>query len=390
MGSLTPDEKKPRNKCRKWRLYVSCGKDEYGRRIQRSKRVRGTLTEAKEELVRFENECLGITARDTTFVEFAQNWLERNRALWKASTYANRKSMIETLTKVFGKEVRLSQMTPQLIETKMNGMLIEGNRENTGRKPCKPSYVTSLYTYLSGIMIDAVNLGIITKNPCEKAKRPNGRAEEREAPSIDKLRALIDEMDPHSKYETAILLQASLGIRRGESLALRWCDIDFDNDIVHVRHNLAANCVLTSPKTASGKRDLPMPGFLKAKLRERYAVVERDIKRSVRGELLDEMPDMQEIFVVCDEMGRPTGPSAQTCWWAHHRDRFGMAGYSEHDIRHGYLTALAKKGVHPKAMQALAGHATPNMTLGVYSHADMESKVAAAGVFEAAIDDDEQ
>lgn len=104
MATLTAEEKgKPRSKCRKWRIFVSCGKDEYGRRIQRSKRLRDmSYTEAVEEKKRFEAECLGITARDATFAEYAWDYLERRRPMLKNSTYENRKSVVKTLEKIFG------------------------------------------------------------------------------------------------------------------------------------------------------------------------------------------------------------------------------------------------------------------------------------------------
>lgn len=387
MGSITPREKKPRNKCRKWRLFVSCGTDEYGRRIQRSRTVAGTYTEAAEELARFEIECKGITARDATFAEFAEDYIERRRPLLKESTYTNRKSVIATLIKIFGRDVKMSQMNSQHIETKMNRLMVEGMRDNTGRKACKPSYVASLYTYLSQIMKDAATRGVISKNPVEDIKRPNGKPEERKAPTIAMMNALVDEMDIHDKHEMCVVLIVLLGIRRGEALALRWQDIDFENNIVHIRHSLARNCVLTSPKTESSRRNLPMPQKLKGLLLERKAIVERGIRRSVRGGLLDVEPDLGDVFVVCDEMGRPTGPSSQTCWWGTHRDRFGLPGYTEHDLRHGYLTALAVAGVHPTVAQALAGHSTSKITMEVYSHIDMSGKVDGVATLEKAMEE---
>lgn len=50
-------------------------------------------------------------------------------------------------------------------------------------------------------------------------------------------------------------------------------------------------------------------------------------------------------------------------------------------MRHGYITLLAKAGVHPKSMQALAGHASPVMTLEVYSHAGLDDKRAGVDMF---------
>ena len=39
-----------------------------------------------------------------------------------------------------------------------------------------------------------------------------------------------------------------------------------------------------------------------------------------------------------------------------------------HDLRHTCATLLLSKGVHPKIVQELLGHATINITLDTYSH----------------------
>jgi len=60
-----------------------------------------------------------------------------------------------------------------------------------------------------------------------------------------------------SEQDGAIYLTAALtGLRRGELVALRWCDVDFEREAIRVRGTYA-NGALTSPKSGKG-RSVPM------------------------------------------------------------------------------------------------------------------------------------
>ena len=52
-------------------------------------------------------------------------------------------------------------------------------------------------------------------------------------------------------------------MRRGEICGLMWSDIDFDAQIIHVRHNAiftsAQTVVSSGLKTAAARRDIPIP-----------------------------------------------------------------------------------------------------------------------------------
>ena len=48
--------------------------------------------------------------------------------------------------------------------------------------------------------------------------------------------------------------------------------------------------------------------------------------------------------------------------------RSGLPNTRLHDLRHTCATLLLSKGVHPKFVQELLGHATISITLDTYSH----------------------
>jgi len=51
-----------------------------------------------------------------------------------------------------------------------------------------------------------------------------------------------------------------------------------------------------------------------------------------------------------------------------------------HSLRHCYITRLVRSGVNVKLAQSLARHSDPKLTLGVYTHVDLEDKATALGM----------
>jgi integrase len=49
-------------------------------------------------------------------------------------------------------------------------------------------------------------------------------------------------------------------------------------------------------------------------------------------------------------------------------DYLGLLSIRFHDLRHTCATLLFGRGVHPKHVQELLGHATVAITLDIYSH----------------------
>ena len=48
-----------------------------------------------------------------------------------------------------------------------------------------------------------------------------------------------------------------------------------------------------------------------------------------------------------------------------------------HSLRHSYISALARSGVHPKTVQTLARHSTIGLTMDLYTHVRLHDQAAA-------------
>lgn len=78
--------------------------------------------------------------------------------------------------------------------------------------------------------------------------------------------------------------------------------------------------------------------------------------------------------MIATKCGTRVNPATLSTWWTNDRARFGLEGYTLHELRHTYLTLLAMNGVHPKVMQELAGHYSSQTTMDIYTHVNMDAK----------------
>ena len=154
----------------------------------------------------------------------------------------------------------------------------------------------------------------------------------------------VEEVDP---WDAAAHLALGLGLRREEVLGLRWDDVD---EAVHVRRTLTAadgNFHFGPPKSAAGRRDLPMPDFVARSLhRHRVAQAERLLALGIR-------PDL----VVCNAIGDPFQPASFSGAWKDWATAHGFEGITFHGLRHGAATLLLAAGVSDTVAMRTMGHA---------------------------------
>ena len=167
-------------------------------------------------------------------------------------------------------------------------------------------------------------------------------------------------------------------MRRGEICGLMWSDIDFDAQIIHVRHNAiftSAQTVVSSDlKTAAARRDIPIPPTLLALLTsekngsESPFVLHMDNGGALSQTSFSNLWDMVRRRAANDaaDLGTPARNSKMVRSLDFH--------VTPHQLRHTYITRLFESGLDIKEIQYLAGHTTIDMTLRVYTHYQHESR----------------
>jgi integrase len=217
---------------------------------------------------------------------------------------------------------------------------------------------------LHGALKEAVELGMLDHNPATgavaKKKLGNGDALPRELPawSVDELEAFLDAQEAEPLYPLWRFL-ALTGLRRGEALALKWGDVDLDAGRVTVSRNRVplhgGEIAETATKT------------------DRVRVVDLDpetidVLRAMRRRGLVVTLDDRDVYVFTDDAGEPLGPNSVSYLWRKAVRAAGMRHIPLHGLRHTHISQLVSEGQPIAMVAARAGHSTPNVTLGTYSH----------------------
>ena len=273
--------------------------------------------------------------------------------------------------------LKIQEITPTVLNTAYIDLL---NGNSVSGKKLKGTTVNSIHKSISAMFSQAVKEGIVGENPCAKADAPKKDTKERKALTSTQIHELLSKLDPTEPMEMAIILCATLGLRRGEACGLSWGDVDFIRNTVNVCHSYDRFGNLKSPKSAAGARILPMPQFTAEALRKRQAA---QLGKYGNGpnEFVNSTPEgpvmRPETAIVTGDYEKRANPDSLSKWWRANRARLGVPTATPHDLRHSFLSIAAQEGVHPSVMQKLAGHNNPKITLDIYTHVNMEAKRAA-------------
>jgi integrase len=126
------------------------------------------------------------------------------------------------------------------------------------------------YRLLRAVLNTALDDGKIKRNPCRIKGAGDHRAAERSTATIAQVYALAERMP--DRFRVLVLAAAFTGLRWGELIVLRRCDVDLTVGVLHVRRRLAqpsrGGLQEGPPKSAAGAWSVALPEILTEELRE--------------------------------------------------------------------------------------------------------------------------
>ncbi|MEU0218410.1 site-specific integrase [Streptomyces sp. NPDC006265] len=161
----------------------------------------------------------------------------------------------------------------------------------------------------------------------------------------------------------AFVLAIAMGLRRGEIVGLRWSDLDLDNRVLYVRHQVQRRrgVLYDDDPKSRRRRAVPLPALCIAPLR--WHRLRQADARAKAGERWQESD-----YVFATRTGRPVEPRNLYRSFTRVAVSAGLRVIRLHDARHGTATLLTAAGVAPRVVMEILGHSQISITMDVYTH----------------------
>ena len=289
---------------------------------------------------------------------YLDRWLADSvKGTVRTSTYERHEEIVRLHIKPSLGRVGLKKLTPAHVRGLYSEKLDSGL--------LAPATVRKIHSTLRKALSQAVSDGLVHRNAAD-VKAPRPTPEEMRPLSEDEARTFLEAVRrTGERFEALYVLAITTGLRRGELLGLRWEDVDLERGRLRVGRALVregGRHILGETKTRRGRRQINLtPGTVSALKAHR--------KKQLEGKMRLAGLHKDQGLIFASEVGTPVNP--ENLVKRSFKPLLKEASLPEirfHDLRHTCATLLLGRGVHPKLVQELLGHATIAMTLDTYSH----------------------
>lgn len=295
-----------------------------------------------------------------TVDEWYNVWIDMKKRTVKPGSVFNYESNYKNHIKknLGAKEIR--KVNPIMCQKVLNDMSDKGLKSSTE-------------SIIRGIMFDifeyAVQNDVIAKNPCRKSVKVCGAKKGDRLPmSLEEHRNFLDIISGGT-YENVFRFVLQTGLRVGEVSGLKWSDVDYANNIIHIERSLKLDpetnsFVLGETKTRAGKRSIP--------LTDECIRILKSEKKAQKGYASD---IRYGDLIFRKEDGSPISRFCLAARIEYICRKNGMRKISMHILRHTFATRCIEGGMNPKALQAIMGHEKISTTLDLYVHSNDDYKI---------------
>jgi integrase len=359
----------------RWRGAVSLGYDASGRRVR--KKVSGrTRTEVVEKLRRLRQQVdNGIVPDDRlTVQEFLDRWVTVN--LPGTVAEATEDSYVDTvrlhLIPALGRK-QLAKLTVADLDKLWKAKRDAGYSSNS---------VRIMRTVLRRALGQAEREGIVTRNVARLSTPQRLRAKPGRTLTVEKARQLLEAAAGY-RFEAAVVLALTYGLRRGEVLGLHWSTLDWQAGTLGVTHSVRR---IKDRDTSSGRRTRLVVGEVKTRKSRRtlaltpemVAMFRQHRVRQAQAQMAAGPRWRDHGLIFSSEIGTPMDPEHFSRSFSRLCQRAGLGHWHPHELRHSGASLMLAQGTPLHVVSEVLGHASIAITKDVYGHLLEGDKRAAA------------
>lgn len=370
----------------RWVAQIAIGKLPSG--AQKYKRFTGKKqSDVIAKMNEYKKTFTYVTDIDSLYVdEYLLQFMKNvKRSTLKPASYDREMRTYENIKKYIG-YYQIGQLTSEIIQVELvNRLKQDGYSYSTIHKA---------YVLLNQCMKYALSNQKMSFNPCANVHEPSRDTFEQkdiryltdEEIKIFIKQALIEyeNKTPRYKYGIAIVLIIYLGLRGGELTALKWKDVDFQNNTLSVTKNIVFTYDYNEDGTKSRKiieqkgtkrnskgRVIPLNKqslyYLKL-LKKKYGEI------NPNGYIVNNSMEKIAVDIVSDSYTS----IANACNILH---PLGI-----HTLRHTCASLMIRKGVDIKIVSEILGHSSVAFTYNTYVHLIDEQKARAMELLDLGIE----
>jgi integrase len=231
-------------------------------------------------------------------------------------------------------------------------------------RECGSRTAQQAFDRLAAALRWAVEMEWIEKDPSLGVKRPKSHAQRATPLTDDQSRAFLA-LTAHDEYRPLWQVFLATGLRRGEALGLRWCDLDLEHGRLSVRQEVVRagsppRPLIQTPKTKASWRTIPIDAQLVAELTRHRDTQQHRREQSALWH--------DDDLVFCKDNGRPLCPDLIKRRFDKIRDALAIPTATIHALRHTHASQLLLDGVPVLEVAHRLGHRNSSVTLDTYGH----------------------
>lgn len=312
--------------------------------------VAALLTKA----LRLHQQGLPLSFAPQTVEKFLAKWLDFKRQSVRPRTYERYEGICrQHIIPALGK-IKLQYLQPQPIQELLSAKLAQG---------LSPQSVKHIRQVLDAALKRAIKWEMAGRNSAALTDAPRIEHLPVQPLTIEEAQRLL-QYAAKDRLEAVYSVALAIGLRRGETLGLKWEDVDFESGLVRISRSLQRaehKLQLLPPKTRQSSRTIKLPEVaIKALRKHRTRQLE---DRLAAGSY---WTDTGLCFTT--RIGTPLEPRNVSRSFKALLRRAAIPESRFHDLRHTAASLLLAQGVHPRVVMEILGHSRISLTMDTYSH----------------------